>query len=230
MSLLDFFKRKYDLTKVADQKRKINNFLKNNYYVEIDELFKKGFKEVQDHGQTYLIKEQDIGKITETIVFKKEILQSYFFKKNGKVNGWTCSLDMIDIDFNYGVNGIVYGLTEGLIINDKEEGEWKSCLFYDGKKYRVEEVRNYKNGELNGLEELYDTMRWTLEQGELVFRTEYSKGKKHGKSIQYSAYNSFTGIEGGVPIDIQYWEQGEFKYGTKFDVLDGKKLNDYHEI
>lgn len=230
MGLLSFFNRKYDLTKVTDQKLKINDFLKNSYYVEIDELFKNGFKEVQEYGETYLKKEQDIGKITETIVFKNEILQCYFFKKDGKGNGWYCSLNIRDIDFNYGVNGIVYGLTEGLIINDKEEGEWKSCLFYDGKKYKVEQISNYKNGELNGLKEDYDTMRRTLEKGELVFKTEYSKGKKHGKRIQYSTYNSFTGIKRGFPVDIQYWEEDEFKYGTKFDVLDGKKLNDYHEI
>ena len=229
MGLLSFFKRKYDLTKVTDQKLKINDFLKNSYYVEIDELFKKGFKEVQDYGETYLKKEQDIGEITETIVFKNEVLQSYFFKKDGKVNGWCCSLHIRDIDFSYGVNGIVYGLTEGLIINDKEEGEWRKCLFYNGKKYKVEQISNYKSGELNGLEEDYDTMGMTLEQGELIFKTEYSKGKKHGKRIQYSTYNSFNG-KGGFPVDIQYWEEDEFKYGTKFDVLNGKKLNDYHEI
>ena len=65
-------------------------------------------------------------------------------------------------------------LTEGLFIDDKEEGEWKKCLFYRGKKYKVEQISNYKNGELNGLEEDYDTMGMTLEQGELIFKTEYS--------------------------------------------------------
>ena len=75
MGLLDFFKRKQDLTKVTNQKSKINNFLKNNYLVENDELFKKGFKEVQDNRETFLIKEQDIGEITETIIFKNKFLQ-----------------------------------------------------------------------------------------------------------------------------------------------------------
>ena len=36
--------------------------------------------------------------------------------------------------------------------------------------------------------------------------------------------------KGGFPVDIQSWEEDEFKSGTKFDVLDGKKLNDYHEL
>ena len=70
----------------------------------------------------------------------------------------------------------------------------------------------------------------TLEQGELIFKTEYSKGKKHGKRIQYSTYNPWSGNKGGFPVDIQSWEEDEFKSGTKFDVLDGKKLNDYHEL
>ena len=229
MGLLSFFKRKYDLIKVTSQKLKINHFLKNSYRVENDKLLKNGFKEVQEYGETYLKKEQEIGNITETIVFKNEVLQSYFFKKDGKVNGWYCSLHVRDKDFSYGVNGIVYCLTEGLFIDDKEEGEWKKCLFYRGKKYKVEQISNYKNGELNGLEEYYDTMGMTLKQGELIFKTEYSKGKKHGKRIQYSTYNPFNG-KGGFPVDIEYWEEDEFKYGTKFDVLDGKKLNDYYEI
>jgi hypothetical protein len=120
MGLLDFFKRKQDLTKVTNQKSKINNFLKNNYLVENDELFKKGFKEVQDNRETFLIKEQDIGEITETIIFKNKFLQKYFFKKDGKINGWYCSLNIRDIDSNYGVDDIVYCLTEGLFINNKE--------------------------------------------------------------------------------------------------------------
>ena len=81
----------------------------------------------------------------------------------------------------------MYGLTEGLFINNKEEGEWKDCLFYLGKKYKVEKIRNYKNGELDGFEEEYDGMKMTLEQGELIFKTEYSKGKKTWKT--YSIFN-----------------------------------------
>ena len=230
MGLLDFFKRKQDLTKVTNQKSKINNFLKNTCFVENDELFKKGFKEVQDNGETFLIKEHDMGEITETIIFDETFLQKYFFKKDGKINGWYCSLNIRDIDSTYGVNGIVFSLTEGLFINNKKEGEWKDCLFYLGKKYKVEKIRNYKNGELDGFEEFYDGMKMTLEQGELIFKTEYSKGKKHGKRIQYSTYSPVSGNKGGVPVDIQSWEEDEFKSGTKFDVLDGKKLNDYHEL
>jgi len=229
MGLLDFFKRKQDLTKVTNQKSKINNFLKNNYFVENDELFKKGFKEVQENGETFLIKEHDFGEITETIIFKNKFLQKYFFTKDGKINGWYCNLDIRDIDSNYGVDDIVYSLTEGLFINNKEDGEWKDCLFCHGKKYKVEEIRNYKNGELEGFEEKYDTMKMTLKQGELIFKTEYSKGKKHGKSIQYSTYIPFIN-NGGFPVDIKYWEEDVFKYGTKFDVLDGKKLNDYYKL
>jgi hypothetical protein len=230
MGLLDFFKRKQDLTKVTNQKSKINNFLKNTCFVENDKLFKKGFKEVQDNGETFLIKEHDMGEITETIIFDETFLQKYFFKKDGKINGWYCSLNIRDIDSTYGVNGIVFSLTEGLFINNKKEGEWKDCLFYLGKKYKVEKIRNYKNGELDGFEEEYDGMKMTLEQGELIFKTEYSKGKKHGKRIQYSTYSPWSGNKGGFPVDIQSWEEDEFKSGTKFDVLDGKKLNDYHEL
>lgn len=228
MSLFNFFKRKPNITKVSDQKLKINDFLKNNYYVEIDDLLKKGFKEVQDSGEI-LIKEQDIGEITETIFFNNDNLQRYFFKKDGKINGWYCSLYIIDVDSSFGVNDIVYGLTEGLMINDKKEGEWKDCLFCRGKKHRVEKIRNYKEGELDGFEETYDTMKTTLDQGNLIFKTQYSKGKKHGKSIQYSSYSQWIG-KSGFPVDIKYWEEDEFKYGTKFDVLDGKKLNDYYKL
>ncbi len=229
MGLLDYFKRKYSVTKMTDQKEKINDFLKNNYYVEINDLVKGGFKEVEENGETFLVKEQEIGEITETIVFKKYFLHSYFFKKNGKFNGWYCELHVRDIDFNYGVNDIVYGLTEGLIINDKKEGEWKYCLFCSGKKHKVEDIRNYKDNELDGIVEEYDTMGRTLVQGDLIFKTQYSKGKKHGKRIQYSTYNQFTGKK-GFPVDIQYWEEDEFKYGTKFDPLRGKKLTDYYEL
>lgn len=230
MGLLDFFKRKQDLTKVTNQKSKINNFLKNIYFDENDELFKKGFKEVQGSAGTFLIKEHDIEEITETIIFKDGFLQKYFFKKDGKINGWYCSLNIRDIDSSYGVDGFVFSLTEGLFINNKEEGEWKDCLFYRGKKYKVEIICNYKNGELDGFEEQYNDRLNTLEQGELIFKTEYSKGKKHGKCIQYSTYSPWSGHKGGFPVDIEYWEEDEFKYGTKFDVLDGKKLNDYHDL
>lgn len=229
MSLFNFFKRKPDITKVSDQKEKINDFLKNNCYVEINELVKSGFKEVEENGETFLVKEQDIGEITETIVFKNSVLHSYFFKKDGKINGWYCEFHIRDVDFFYGVNDIVYGLTEGLVINDKKEGEWKYCLFCSGKKHKVEDIRNYKDNELDGIVEEYDTMGRTLVQGDLIFKTEYSKGKKHGKRIQYSTYSQFTGT-GGFPVDIQYWEEDEFKYGTKFDHFRGKKLNDYYEL
>ncbi|MDB9827839.1 hypothetical protein OAC18_02395 [Flavobacteriaceae bacterium] len=74
-----------------------------------------------------------------------------------------------------------------------------------------------------------DTMKTTLDQGNLIFKTQYSKGKKHGKSIQYSSYSQWIG-KSGFPVDIKYWEEDEFKYGTKFDVLDGKKLNDYYKL
>ena len=202
MGLLDFFKRKYDLIKITSQKLKINHFLKNSYRVENDKLLKNGFKEVQEYGETYLKKEQEIGNITETIVFKNEVLQSYFFKKDGKVNGWYCSLHIRDVDFSYGVNGIVYGLTEGLFINNKEEGEWKDCLFYLGKKYKVENIRNYKNGELDGELKIWYPIGQIMisskynkgeieafvkyfANGQVMFISQFIDGKRNGKSLKY---------------------------------------------
>lgn len=233
MGLFDFFKRKYDITKVSGQKSKIDNFLKKNCYVEIDELFKRGFEEngKAEYGEIKLIKEERIGDITEKIIFKNTNLFSYYFQKDGKNNGWYCRLSIRDFGENYGVKGIVYGLTEGLFVNDQEEGEWRECLFFEGKRYKVEEISNYKNGELDGFEETYNSFsNRTLKQDPLVFKTQYSRGKKHGPSIQYATYSPLSGNKGGFPVDIKYWEEGEFKYGTKYSPLDGTKLDDYFEL
>lgn len=206
------------------QKIKGNIFLTRNFEKEPIELEKSGYEKIEKDGKEVYLKVIQRGKYQQRIIYDEYgYLEEYGRFREDKKDGWFIYSGILtDIQGKF-----VFSLTEGFYLNDEKHGTWYLNDFYDGKRINLQKVETFKNGILHG-----KCMNYLRDYDKgctfLYNEIDYINGEKHGKEIYYSSFNKFTG-KGYFPIRIENWERGKFISGTKFDLLDGSKMNDYFE-
>lgn len=207
------------------QKIKGNLFLTSNFEKEPIELEKSGYEKTEKDGKEIYQKVIQRGKYQQRIIYDEYgSLEEYGRFKEDKKDGWFIYLHTLTF-----IEGkTLYGLTEGCYLNNEQHGVWYQNDFYDGKRIIVKQIETFRKDILHGKQKYYQE---DYDKGHGTFlynEVDYVNGEKHGKEIYYSSFNKFTG-KGYFPIRIENWERGKFISGTKFDLLDGSKMNDYFE-